>query len=140
MFVGTFEHSLDDKGRVVLPTAFRAHLADGAFLSQYDGCLALWAPDAFAGFVARLQDKVREGEASPNAIRVLTAATSEVKPDSQGRVTVPPRLRTFAGLEQEVVLTGALDHIEFWNPQRWAAISDQGDASLTDAVANLGIY
>lgn len=140
MFVGTFEHSLDEKGRLVLPTAFRGRLADGGFLTPYQSCLALWAPAQFEEFVDRLSEKVRSAEASPNAIRVFMANASEVRPDSQGRFAVPPRLRDHAGLTSSVVLAGVRDHIELWAPEPWEEMSAQGDASLAEAVATLGIF
>lgn len=140
MFVGTFEHSLDDKGRLVLPTAFRGRLADGGYLTPYEGCLALWAPREFEDFVERLGEKVRTTEASPNAVRVFMANASEVRPDSQGRIAVPPRLRSYAALAASVVLAGVRDHIEIWNTDAWAEVSAQGDASLADAVSRLGIF
>ena len=63
-----------------------------------------------------------------------------MKPDSQGRIGVAPRLREYAGLEGEVTLTGSLDHIEIWHPSRWADVSALGEENLTDAIANLGIF
>jgi transcriptional regulator MraZ len=140
VFVGTFEHSLDDKGRLVLPSAFRGRLADGAFLTPYENCLALWPEDDFRAFVERLSEKVRTGQATPNAMRIFTANASAVKLDSQGRIGVAPRLREYAGLEGEVTLTGSLDHIEIWHPSRWSDVSALGEQNLTDAIANLGIF
>jgi MraZ protein len=141
VFVGTFEHSLDDKGRVVLPTAFRSRLAEGGYLTPYQNCLALWTPGEFEDFVERLRDKLRNQETGPNALRALTANAADIKPDGQGRIAIPPRLRATAGLDGgPIVLTGSLDHIELWNADRWNAISSEGEASLADAVANLGIF
>ena len=141
MFVGTFEHSLDDKGRVVLPTTFRSRLAEGGFLTPYEHCLALWTPRNFEDFVDRLREKLRNQEAAPNAMRILMANAAEIRPDGQGRIAIPPRLRSTFGLDGgAVVLTGALDHIEVWNAERWGEISEQGGQSLADAVANLGIF
>lgn len=140
MFVGTFEHSLDEKGRLVLPSVFRGRLAEGAFLTPYENCLALWANEDFRSFVERLTEKVRAGEAKPNAMRVFTANASEVRPDAQGRIGVAPRLRDYAGLSSEVTLTGALDHIELWHPTRWTDVNAAGEENLADAVANLGIF
>ncbi|MFN0092310.1 MAG: division/cell wall cluster transcriptional repressor MraZ [Acidimicrobiales bacterium] len=140
MFVGTFEHSLDDKGRVVLPTAFRSRLSDGGYLGPYENCLALWTPDQFQEFVARLEEKVRSREADHNALRALSARVADVRPDAQGRIVVPPKLRSYAGLVDQAVITGALNHIELWSPGRWDEISSQGDASLADAIATLGIH
>lgn len=141
MFVGTFEHTLDDKGRVVLPTTFRSRLAEGGYLTPYQNCLALWTPKDFEDFVERLREKLRNQEAAPNAMRALTANAAEIKPDGQGRIAIPPRLREYCGLDgSNVVLTGSLDHIEVWNAARWNQISSEGEASLADAVANLGIF
>jgi MraZ protein len=139
VFVGTFEHSLDDKGRLVLPSVFRSHLADRGFVSQYESCLGLWTEDGFMDVARRLQEKVREGKASQNAVRAFAANATEVRPDSQGRITIPPRLREYAGLDREVVVIGALDRVEIWDASRWRDISSAADDSLTSAVTELGI-
>jgi transcriptional regulator MraZ len=140
VFVGRFEHTLDDKGRLVLPTTYRSRLMDGGFLTPYQNCLALWAPNDFEGFVERLRDKTRNQEAATNAMRTLLANAADVKPDGQGRIAVPARLRDYADLDGGVVLTGALDHIELWNADRWNEVNAEGEASLADAVKNLGIF
>lgn len=140
MFVGTFEHSLDDKGRFVLPATFRSRLAEGGFLTPFESCLALWTNENFEAFVLRLQEKVRDKEATPHALRTFVAHAADVKPDAQGRIAVPARLRESAGLDGGVVLNGAIDHIELWNSSRWSDVSTVGEAQLADAVANLGIF
>lgn len=140
MFVGTFEHSLDDKGRLVLPTSFRGRLTDGGFLAQHENCLALWSGEEFRTFVERVMEKQRNQEVTPDAVRVLTASAAEAKPDGQGRISIPPRLRGYAELSSEVVLIGAFDHVELWSPVRWEAVSLRGGDSLADAVANKGIF
>ena len=131
-----FEHVLDDKGRLVLPTVFRSRIADGGYLGTYDSCLAPWTPESFEEFVDRMTERVRNGEARPNALRALTAQATDVRPDSQGRILVHPRLRTYADLGRDVVLVGARDHIEIWNSERWDEISALDDASLSDAVSS----
>ncbi|KAA0234366.1 MAG: Transcriptional regulator MraZ [Acidimicrobiales bacterium] len=139
MFVGTFEHSLDDKGRVVLPSSFRRDFAEGGILSLYDGCIALWTPKEFEGFVQRLTEKVRERQASPNAPRALAATAARVKADSQGRIGIPARLREQAALAGEVVLIGVLDHVEIWSTDAWQTVAAEADSSLSAAVKDLGI-
>ena len=139
MFVGTFEHSLDDKGRVVLPSTFRAQLAERGFLSQYDRCLGLWTEAGFEDMAKRLTDKIRAGEAPQEALRAFAANAHEVKPDSQGRITLPQRLRDFASLEREVTVIGAIDRIEIWNAGRWSDTSALADERLTAAVTDLGL-
>jgi len=139
MFVGTFEHSLDDKGRIVLPSVFRQHLRERGYLSQWDQCLGLWTPEGFEDVANRLTERVRAGEASQLALRAFAANAHEVKPDTQGRVGIPERLREFAHLDREVVVIGALDRIELWDAERWRSLGAASDQSLTEAVTRYGI-
>lgn len=139
MFVGTFEHSLDGKGRVVLPSTFRNDLAGRGYLAQYENCLGIWTEQGFGEVTARLTEKIREGLAPHNASRAFAANAAPVEPDTQGRILLPQRLREFAGLEKDVVIIGAIDRIEIWNARRWESISAEADQSLVDAVTGLGI-
>ncbi len=139
MFVGQFEHSLDDKGRIVLPAPFRQYLAEQGFLTQYDQCLGLWTPEGFKEVADRLTERVRNGEASQLALRAFSANAHQVRTDSQGRIGIPERLRSFAGLERDAVVIGALDRIEIWDAHRWEELGEASDASLVDAVTRLGI-
>ncbi|MBK5223142.1 MAG: division/cell wall cluster transcriptional repressor MraZ [Acidimicrobiia bacterium] len=139
MFVGTFEHSLDDKGRVVLPAAFRSYVADSGFVSKLDGCLGLWTPEEFQTVASLLRDRVREGLVNADALRVFAADAAEVRPDSQGRISIPQRLRDFAGFERDLIVNGRLDRIEIWSVDRWTTVSATADQSLTDAIVDLGI-
>ena len=138
MFVGTFEHSLDDKGRLVLPVGFRPHLAPGGVVGQFDRCLAIWTPDTFEDLVRRLNDRVRVGDANTMSLRALTANAADIRPDSQGRISIPQRLRDFAGLQREAVVIGVYDRIELWDAQRWSDAAGEADQSWVDVV-NRGI-
>jgi MraZ protein len=139
VFVGTFEHSLDDKGRVVLPSTFRAQMNDKGYLSQWDKCLGLWTEQDFSDVAKRLTEKIREGLAPQEAMRSFAANAHEVRPDSQGRITIPQRLREFARLEREAVVIGAIDRIEIWDAARWGDQSGIADDSLIQAVTALGL-
>jgi MraZ protein len=139
VFVGTFEHSLDDKGRVVLPSTFRSHLADKGYISQLDDCLGLWSEAGFDEVAQRLTDKMHEGAVSQDALRAFAANAHEVRPDSQGRITIPQRLRDFAALERDVVVIGAIRRIEIWNASRWRDAGAIGDQSLSEAVRGVGL-
>jgi MraZ protein len=139
VFVGTFEHALDGKGRVVLPSQFRNELAGRGFIAQYQQCLGLWTQEGFNEVANRLRDKVREGLAPQNAVRALAANAVQVEPDAQGRILIPQRLRQYAGLERDVAVIGALDRIEIWDAGRWRDESSQADESLLAAVTDLGI-
>ena len=139
MFVGTFEHTLDGKGRIVLPATFRNELAGRGIVSQYENCLGVWTVEGFGEVARRLQDKVREGMTTHNAVRAFAANAVQVEPDTQGRILLPPRLREYAALDKDAVIIGAIDRIEIWNAERWQAVSSEADESLLTAVTDLGI-
>jgi len=121
-FFGRYEHSLDPKGRVILPAKFRSHFDAGGYLTQYwEGCLALWAPDEFDKQMTNMEVAQELGRPERNLARVWASGTQEADVDKQGRLFIAPPLRQYAGLQTGVLVNGALNRIELWNPQRWAA-------------------
>ncbi|MGQ0520597.1 MAG: division/cell wall cluster transcriptional repressor MraZ [Actinomycetota bacterium] len=135
-FYGRFEHSVDPKGRVILPAKFRAHFEQGGYLTQYhQGCLALWTPDEFALQSAAMEASQGLGPAERNLARVWAAGTQEAEVDRQGRVAIAPPLRTFAQLDVEsgVLVMGAINRIELWNPARWAEKLAPTEEALIEA-------
>ena len=140
MFVGTFEHSLDDKGRVVLPSRFRHYVADKGYLSKLDGCLGLWTEEEFEAVATMMRDRMREGRIIQRAMRDFFAHAAEVSPDSQGRISIPQRLREFAGFERDLVINGRMDRVEIWSADRWEAdATPEADQDFSDAIAELAI-
>ena len=121
-FFGRFEHSLDDKGRVILPAKFRPHFERGGFIGPYlDGCLALWTPEEFETQMDEMKARDRAGRDERNLARVWANNTQEVEIDKRsGRMAIPPYLRDTAQLTGEVLITGNIDRVELWNPQVWA--------------------
>ena len=119
-FVGRYEHSLDTKGRVILPAKFRAAFERGGYLSENsEGCLALWTPGEFERQMASMQTKAASGRTNRNRARLWAASSHEVEIDRQGRMAIPSHLREFASLEGDVLVHGALDRVELWNPEVW---------------------
>lgn len=119
-FVGRYEHSLDAKGRVVLPSKFRAAFEQGGTLTRYfEGCLALWTPGEFQRQMAGVEAEAATGRRGRNRARIMTDGSYDVDVDRQGRMPIPARLRSFAALESDVIVLGALNHIELWSPASW---------------------
>ncbi len=120
-FVGQFEHTLDAKGRLILPVRFRPEFERGGHLAHhYEGCLALWTPGEFERQKAEMLELSRSGDrASRNQARVWARGASNVEFDRQGRFPVPPSARSFAGLSDEVLVIGDIDHVEIWDPARF---------------------
>jgi MraZ protein len=119
-FVGKYEHSLDTKGRIILPAKFRPDFERGGYLTQHrEGCLALWTPGEFQRQLQAMQQQAAAGSTARNRARVWSASSHEVEIDRQGRMAIPARLRGFALLEADVLVHGAIDRIELWNPAVW---------------------
>ena len=142
MFTGEYRHSVDEKGRIAVPSKFRAQLDGGAVVSRWlDACLAIHTR---AGWDA-LADKVATLPITDNGARLfqrfIFAGAVDTALDGQGRVLVPAVLREMAGLENEAVVVGSRDHAEIWAPARWDAYrrSLEDPASLAQALEGLGI-
>jgi MraZ protein len=119
-FVGRYEHSLDTKGRVILPAKFRASFERGGYLTEHrEGCLALWTPGEFERQMGAMQERAAAGRTDRNRARLWAANSHEVEVDRQGRMAIPARLRDFAQLEGDVLVNGAIDRVELWSPAVW---------------------
>jgi MraZ protein len=133
MFLGEHQHSLDAKGRVILPARFRDQLEDGAVMAKaLDGCLAVYPVEEFQRVAANLQDARSRGATERQAARSYFSGAVEITPDKQGRVAVPPHLREYAGLERDVIVAGSFDHIEIWDAQRFHDSDRAGIASIVE--------
>lgn len=130
MFFGEFEHSLDDKGRVILPAKFREHVSEGGFITKSDGCLALYTNEEFDRKADEMKEAAKRGRQDRTRVRAFAAGTSEVTPDRQGRIAIPASLRQFARLEGDVMITGAIDRIEIWNASKWDEVNRAGEVLL----------
>jgi MraZ protein len=138
MFLGEFQHSLDDKGRVILPARFRDQLEGGAVMARaLDGCLAVYPLDEFDRLYRKLQEARERGARERQAARTFFAGAQELTPDKQGRVAIPPKLREYAQLERDVVVVGGGDHIEIWNAETFRTHEAEG---ITAIVAGEGIH
>jgi MraZ protein len=134
MFLGEFQHSLDAKGRVILPAEFRPALAGGAVIGAFPGgCLAVYTKQEFERVSEEIVERLRSGEHDLDAARVFFADAREVTPDRQGRVAVPLSLREYAGLTREAMVTGMLTRIEIWDAGAWRDRKAAGRTSLHEA-------
>jgi MraZ protein len=133
MFFGRFEHSLDPKGRIILPSRFRQTFDSQAFLSQhYERCLALWTPAGFDEQLAARKETQDRSRTDRNRARFWASGVVDVEIDRQGRLAIPQYLREYAHLDGAVLITGAIDHIEIWNPAVYAEKVDSAEADFAD--------
>jgi MraZ protein len=122
-FLGSYTYTLDEKGRVSLPAAFRREAGDARFvlLQVYAPSLSLYPESAWREVEERLRGVLRnDPDARLWVLRVMSSAV-EVTPDAQGRILVPSRLQAAANLGGQVLLVGAIDKVELWNPSDFEA-------------------
>ena len=138
MFLGTHEPKLDDKGRLVLPAKFREQLAEGLVITKgQERCLFAFPMAEFQKVTDALAAAPVTNRAVRDYSRVLFASASHEIPDKQGRVTIPPSLRTYAGLERDCIVIGANTRVEIWAAAAWEAYladREQSFAELEEGV------
>ena len=144
MFLGQYQHSLDEKGRVILPAKFRSQLEGGAYMARgLDGCVCVYPTDEWERVSKNMRDLSTRGATERQAARSFFAGAAEVAPDRQGRVPVPVHLREFGGLslEREVVVAGVLSRIEIWDAARWMQREQEGEQviSAAEGIPDFGI-
>ncbi len=138
-FLGEYQHSLDAKGRLILPADFRGPLAHGAVIAiGQNNCLAVYTLEEWTQVAQGIREMSREDSGKLDAARAFFAGAREVTPDSQGRVPIAADQREYAGLEREVIVSGAFSRIEIWDAARWSERKDGGQAALADAASLAG--
>jgi MraZ protein len=132
-FVGRHEHSLDVKGRIILPARYRSSFETLAYISKNtERCLAIWTPEAFERKAAEMEANFDRSPEHRAMVRAWASGSTEVELDRQGRVAIPGYLREYARLQDAVLVHGAISHIELWDPEEWAIRGVPGDAELAD--------
>lgn len=132
-FVGRYEHSLDVKGRIILPARFRGSFDTLAFVSKHtERCLAIWTPEAFDRKLDEMEKRLDRTPQERQMVRSWASGSAEVELDKQGRLQIPAYLREYARLESAVLVHGAITHIELWDPSEWEVRGSPGDDELAD--------
>ncbi len=121
MFLGTYSPRLDEKGRLFLPAKFRDELAEGLVITKgQERCLYVFSLAEFGRITERLRDAPLTAKAARDYSRVFFASAHDEVPDKQGRVTVPPPLRDYAGLSRDCAVIGANTRVEIWDAGAWS--------------------
>lgn len=143
MFFGEFEYTVDDKGRLTIPAKFKDELATGVVVTRgLDGCLWAFTKEGWQEWAKKIADMPMGNEDARRFKRFMFSSASESIPDRNGRVIIPQKLREYAGIESGVIVTGAMDKIEIWNPGKWAGEQDlatKDPEALATQLDKLGI-
>lgn len=133
MFLGEYQHTIDDKGRLVMPSKFRHHLAEGVVVTKgHERCVYVYPHDRWQDELDRMSRFSIDNREHRTYLRVVFGSASDQSIDRQGRVALPPALRAYAGLDQRVTVVGVADHLEIWDAAKWEAISEAADTAYAD--------
>ena len=143
MLNGEFNHSIDTKGRLIIPSKFRESLGEHFVITKgMDGCLFVYDQTEWTKFEEKLRALPITNANVRNFTRFMLGGASACEVDKQGRILLPAPLRTFAHLEKEVVLVGVGSRIEIWNRAAWDEKNDLNDndmEAIAESMEGLGI-
>lgn len=140
MFMGTYDHSLDAKGRVIVPVKYRDALGESFVVTLgLDGCLFGYPTEKWDLFVKQLEELPGSKDAR-KLQRYFMAGAASCDVDKQGRVLIPTHLREKAGLEKDVVFVGVMSKIEIWSKERWTENDDYENVDeIAEHMSDLGL-
>ena len=141
MFKGEYNHTVDTKGRLIVPAKFREILGDVFVVTKgLDGCLFVYPNSEWE----KIEEKFREipltGKDARKFTRFFFGSAADCELDKQGRVLIPANLREYAGLGKEVVLIGVLNRIEVWSKERYLEEECEDMDDIAEKMAALGAY
>lgn len=140
MFTGEYNHTIDTKGRLIIPSKFRELLGEEFVVTKgMDGCLFVYANDDWSAFEQKLTSLPLINKEARKFARFFLAGAALVEVDKQGRILLPANLREFAGLDKDVVLVGVGSRIEIWSKTGWEDVNSDIDMDdITTTMEGLG--
>lgn len=140
MFMGEYNHTIDPKGRVIIPAKFRDLLGEQFVVTKgLDGCLFVYDSQEWTAFEEKLKTLPITNKEARAFVRFFLAGAAEIETDKQGRALIPSVLRDYAKLEKDVVLIGAGGRVEIWSRQLWEGNAQFDDVDeIAEHMQNLG--
>jgi len=140
-FIGRFPHTIDEKGRLSIPSRFRQALKQRKqrilVLTDFDTCVTAYPLDAWARLEEKIQNQSNFEKDVRAFLRLFYSGAGETPVDGQGRILIPPQHREKAGLRRDVVIVGALNRIEIWDRDRWEQFLSTSPVTFDDVASKL---
>ncbi len=138
MLVGQFRHSIDAKGRIIIPAQFRKALSEEFMLCRgFDGCLSLFTLEQFEEHLALLRKLPPFKRDVRNFVRSTTSSAVKCNPDTQGRILIPSHLIELAEILKECVFVGVDNHVELWSKERWEPINEEANSKMEEYAESI---
>ena len=143
MFIGEYQHTIDPKGRVIMPAKFREELGEKFVVTKgLDSCLFVYPNEEWDNLEQKLRTLPLTSKEARSFIRFFFAGAAECEVDKQGRILVPSNLREHAGLDKDLSIIGVSTRVEIWNRDAWNAYNDDSSLDqekIVERMAELGI-
>ena len=133
MFMGEYNHTIDAKGRLIVPSKFREQLGNEFVITKgLDGCLFVYSQEEWENIEKSFREKPLTSSDARKFMRFFFAGAATCEVDKQGRILIPNNLREYAGIDKDVVSVGVLSRVEIWSKEKWL---DSGDYDNMDEIA-----
>ena len=141
MLIGEYEHTIDAKGRISMPSKLRRDMGEAFIVTKgLDGCLFAFSQEEWKNFETKLKSLPLSDKNARNFVRFFLAGATECEIDKQGRFLIPSNLRTAANLEKEAVIIGVGTRLEIWNKDVWTSKDEEISADeIAENMTMLGI-
>lgn len=141
MFMGEYNHTIDPKGRLIIPSKFREALGEEFVVTKgLDGCLFVYDLTEWGAFEEKLKALPTTSKDVRQFVRFFLAGAASVEVDKQGRILIPSVLREFAGLEKDISLIGVGSRVEIWSKERWEGMASYDDMEeIAEKMADFGL-
>ena len=138
MLIGEYEHSLDDKGRVIMPVKLRADIGERFIITKgLDGCLFVFSQLEWSNFERKLKELPLTNKNARDFVRFFLSGAIECELDKQGRFLIANNLREYANITKEVVIIGVGTRLEIWKKEKWKNYNSDENISPDDIAENM---
>ena len=138
MLIGEYEHSLDVKGRLIMPVKLRNDIGEKFIITKgLDGCLFVFSQTEWSNFESKLKELPLTNKNARDFVRFFLSGATECEIDKQGRFLIVNNLRTYANIEKEVIIIGVGTRIEIWNKETWKKYNSSENISADDIAENM---
>lgn len=137
MFIGEFHHSIDNKGRIIIPSKLRYDLGENFIVTRgLDGCLFVYPNNEWNKIINKYKE-LPDTKDRRHFMRIFLSGATVCEFDKQGRINIPTPLISFAGLEKDCIIIGVDERLEIWSKSRWEEFINANEENLSDIADNL---
>lgn len=141
MLLGEFNHTIDEKSRLIVPAKFRDDLGSTFIVTKgFDICLSVFSISEWQNFETKLKTLPLSNENARKFVRYFTAGATECQVDKQGRILIPQNLKDYAGLKKEIVFTGVSTRAEIWDKEKWEKYTSEDSIDLNEIASHMSEF